>query len=267
MFWGIRTLDSIRKQSCTFVNIKTNKLKYMNIDICFSPVLFPFYKVKADSIVVVVDVFRASTTICAAFKAGANSVISVASLKEAEAMKSEGFLVGAERNTDKCDFADFGNSPFDYTPDKVRNQDIAFTTTNGTQALEAALGVSDLIIGTFSNISKVVSFCCSNSKDVLILCAGWNNRFNIEDSLFGGALADRLLQSEKFTATSDSVIVALSMWKEARADLRAYLSKSEHIQRMLVRNLQADIDFCLKSDTTDMLPVYDKASKRLVISR
>jgi len=237
----------------------------MKIDICFSPVLFPFYKIKTDSVVVIVDVFRASTTICKAFAAGANSIISVASLEDAEILKSEGFLVGAERNTDKCNFADFGNSPFDYTPDRVCNRDIAFTTTNGTLAIEAALNVSHLIVGSFSNISKVTEFCCTNSKDVMVLCAGWNNRFNIEDSLFGGALAERLLLSGLFTATSDSVRVALSMWQEAQADLHTYLANSEHIQRLIAKNLQTDIDFCLTTDTTDVLPVYDKTTKRLVI--
>jgi len=237
----------------------------MKIDICFSPALFPFYNIKKETVVVIVDVFRASTTMCAAFSAGANSIIPVASTQEAEMLKFKGFLVGAERNTEKCDFADFGNSPFDYTPDRVRNRDIAFTTTNGTQAIEAALGVSDLIIGSFSNIGKVTDYCCTNSKDVLVLCAGWNNRFNVEDSLFGGALAERILDSGKFTATSDSVMVALSMWNEARPDLKAYLNKSEHFQRLITHKLYADIDFCLSTDTTDVLPVYDKETKRLVI--
>ena len=168
----------------------------MKVDVCFSPALYPYYADSNNYIVVVVDIFRATTTMCAALKNGAKCIIPVASIEEAQQYKAKGYLVGAERNVKRCDFADFGNSPFDYTEDRVESKEIVFTTTNGTQAIEAAANADILTIGAFSNISALTEFCIQKQKDVMILCAGWNNRFNIEDTLFGGALADRLMAKE-----------------------------------------------------------------------
>jgi len=98
----------------------------MILNICLSPALYPFYKKENDT-VIVVDIFRACTTICTAFANGASAIIPVADIEEAKRYKSQGYPVGAERNTQKCDFADFGNSPFDYTREKVEGKEIVFT--------------------------------------------------------------------------------------------------------------------------------------------
>lgn len=236
----------------------------MTIDICFSPALYPFYAGNNDKIVVVVDIFRASTTMCAALKNGAKCIIPVASIDEAQEYKSKGYLVGAERNVKRCDFADFGNSPFDYTPDKVKDREIVFTTTNGTQAIEQAADCHCLIVGAFSNIRSVANFCISQEKDVIVLCAGWNNRFNIEDSLYGGALAELLLQNG-YSSGSDSVTIALDMWKDAELDIKKYMDRSEHIKRLEANNLLKDADYCLELNTTDLIPVYNKETRQLTV--
>ena len=126
----------------------------MILDICLSPALYPFYKKENDT-VIVVDIFRACTTICAAFANGASAIIPVADIEEAKQYKLRGYPVGAERNTRKCDFADFGNSPFDYTQEKVKGKEIVFTTTNGTNAIEQSRGCKTLLIGAFSNINAL----------------------------------------------------------------------------------------------------------------
>lgn len=236
----------------------------MKVEICFSPALYPYYSDTEDKIVVVVDIFRATTTMCAAFKNGAKAIIPVASITEAEEYKNKGYLVGAERNVKRCDFADFGNSPFDYTAEKITGKEVAFTTTNGTQAIEMASGSDILIIGAFSNIDAVANFCVSKGKDVLVLCAGWNNRFNIEDTLFAGALAKKLLD-RGYTAASDAVNIGLSMWKEAQPNVRNYIDRTEHIKRLEANNLQDSVDYCLTEDTVNIVPVYDKETKRITI--
>ena len=237
----------------------------MKIDLCLSPALFKYHDVQQETVVVVVDIFRATTTICSAFSAGATAIIPLASIEEAEAMKQQGYLVGAERNVAKCDFADFGNSPLEYSRDKVEGQTIAFTSTNGTQAIEVAEGVDTLLIGAFSNISTVADFCLKKKKDVLVVCAGWHNKMNLEDSLFAGALAEQLLNSGKCSANSDTVEMSLGLWKAAKVDLHLYLSKSEHVQRLLSHGLEKDIAYCLEMNTVNVLPIYDKKSKSLVI--
>lgn len=236
----------------------------MKIDICFTPALYPYYSENKDKIVVVVDIFRATTTMCAALNNGAKAIIPVASIEEAQAYKEKGYLVGAERNVKRCDFADFGNSPFDYTEDKVNNKEIVFTTTNGTQAIEMANDSEILIIGAFSNIDAVANFCFGRQKDVLVLCAGWNNRFNIEDTLFGGALAARLID-KGYASASDAVQVALSMWKEAQPDVRSYIDRTEHIKRLEANNLQDSVEYCLTEDTVNIVPVYNRETKRITI--
>jgi len=237
----------------------------MKIEVCFSPALYPYYSQdNKDKIVVVVDIFRATTTMCAALNNGTRSIIPVAGIEEAQAYKAKGYLVGAERNVKRCDFADFGNSPFDYTEDKVSGKDVVFTTTNGTQAIEMANDADILIIGAFSNIDAVTEFCTSKQKDVIVLCAGWNNRFNIEDSLFGGALATRLLDNG-YTPASDATRVALSMWEEAKPDVKKYIDRTEHIKRLEANNLQKDTEFCLLENTVGIIPVYDKGTKKITI--
>ncbi|MDU1892452.1 MAG: 2-phosphosulfolactate phosphatase [Dysgonomonas sp.] len=237
----------------------------MKVEVCFSPALYPYYKEEGkDKIVVVVDIFRATTTMCAALQNGAASIIPVASIDEAKEYKSKGYLVGAERNVKRCDFADFGNSPFDYTVDKIKNKEVVFTTTNGTQAIEMANDASDLIIGAFSNISSVVDFCIHKQMDVVVLCAGWNNRFNIEDSLFGGALVSRLLE-KGYESASDAVQVALSMWNDAIPDIRKYIDRTEHIKRLEANNLQGSVEYCLTEDTVKLIPIYNKQTKKITI--
>lgn len=234
----------------------------MKVEICFSPALYPYYSESNDKIVVVVDIFRATTTMCAALKNGVKSIIPVASIDGAQEYKNKGYLVGAERNVKRCDFADFGNSPFDYTTDKVKDKEIVFTTTNGTQAIEMASDSDILILGAFSNISAIADFCAAKQKDVLILCAGWNNRFNIEDTLFAGALAQRLLD-KNYTSSSDAVQITLSMWKEAQPDIKTYINRTEHIKRLEANNLQDSAEYCLTDDTVNLVPIYDKATGKI----
>lgn len=235
----------------------------MNVDICFSPALYKSYSLdQNEHIVVVVDIFRATTTICTAFKNGVGNIIPVATLEEAKEYKQKGFLVGAERNVKQCDFADFGNSPFQYTPDKVKGREIVLTTTNCTYAIDVAQDASTLIIGSFLNISAVAAYCADSVKDVLIVCAGWNDRFNMEDTLFGGALA-YILQKRGYYATSDAIRVSLAMWQEAQLNVADYLKNSEHIKRLEANGLNDSVEYCLTQDITDIVPIYSKLSRSL----
>lgn len=236
----------------------------MNIEICFSPALYPYYTGNSEKIVIVVDIFRATTTMCAALKNGAKCIIPVASIEEAQDYKAKGYLVGAERNVKRCDFADFGNSPFDYSSDKVKEKEIVFTTTNGTQAIEAASDAHVLLIGAFSNINVIADFCIEKQKDIIVLCSGWNNRFNIEDTLFGGALVYNLMK-KGYTVNSDAAKVALSMWMEARTDVRKYINQSEHIKRLEANNLQDSVTYCLTENTANIVPIYDKKTKEITV--
>jgi 2-phosphosulfolactate phosphatase len=234
----------------------------MKLDLCPSPALYPYYKTDRDT-VIVVDVFRASATMCTMLNNGASAIIPVSNTDEAKEYKSKGFLVGAERRTRKCDFADFGNSPFDYSPEKVNGRDVVFTTTNGTRAIEAASESKELLIGTFINIDAIAGRCIETAERVVVLCAGWNNRINIEDTLFGGAFAEKVMELTKAEFDSDSIKMALDLWKQAKIDLMDYIKVSDHYQRLIDNNAIGDAEYCLTPNSLTVVPVYNKSDKKI----
>ncbi|NDW19094.1 2-phosphosulfolactate phosphatase [Dysgonomonas sp. 216] len=237
------------------------------IDVCFSPMLYNNYVDGSENntVVIVVDVFRATTSMCAAINNGARSIVPVRTPEEAFAYKQKGFLVGGESNMQVFDFGDFGNSPSDYIKEKVKDRDIVISTTNGTRAIDEARESYSLVIGSFSNISTVVRYCVSQKKDVLVLCAGWKDKFNFEDSLFGGAMVEKLM-NEGFNASFDAAQVALGMWQEAKPDIMTYVQRSEHFKRLEAHGLLDVAEYCLTSDTTDVLPLYNRDTKSIVNS-
>ncbi|MBK5196004.1 MAG: 2-phosphosulfolactate phosphatase [Proteiniphilum sp.] len=234
----------------------------MTLDLCPSPALYPFYKKEKDT-VIVVDIFRASTTMCTILHNGAAAIITVAGTEEARQYKSDGFLVGAERNTRKCDFADFGNSPFDYKRELVKGKEIVFTTTNGTMAIEMGQESRMLFIGAFSNIDALINRCMKDSGRIVLLCAGWNNRINMEDTLFGGAFAEKLSKKGDVTPGSDAIRIALELWQNAKNDPLAYLKKSDHYQRLINNGVENDAAFCLRQNTVTVVPLFNKADKKI----
>lgn len=237
----------------------------MKVDVCFSPALYPYYKDDKDTIVVVVDVFRATTSMCVALSNGAASIMPVATVEEAKAYKDKGYLVGGERNVVKFEFGDFGNTPSEYVREKVEGQDIVISTTNGTHAIDMAEDCYQLLIGSFSNLSTIAAYCIDQQKNVLILCAGWQDKFNLEDTLFGGALVELLVDKGGFDAQFDAAGVALSMWKNAKSDMMAYIANGEHMKRLEAHNLIDVAAFCVTVDTVNVLPVYDKVSKKITV--
>lgn len=174
--------------------------------------------------------------------------------------------LGAERNTRKVDFADFGNSPFEYTPEKVSGREVVFTTTNGTRAIEAAKACKQLFTGAFSNIDSLADACLQASDRVVVLCSGWTNKVNIEDTLFAGALAERLMGKGGATAGSDSVNMALNLWRLAKEDPIEFVKPSDHYKRLITHGAEGDADYCLKMNTVSVVPSYDKQEGKLKLN-
>lgn len=237
-----------------------------NITVCFSPALFPYYAEKG-SIAVVIDIFRATTSICAAFQHGARAVRTMADLDEVFALKAKGALVAAERNTRKCDFADFGNSPFDFTSEKVSGKEIIFTTTNGTRAVEVALDSDEILIGAFSNISLLTEYCAQQNKNIILVCSGWNKRFCLEDTLFAGAFIEKMTLHSNYTLKSDAGIVAVELWRLAKSNIKNYICRSEHYERLKQNGYENDVDYSLRENTTHVLPAYDKVKGYFSLKR
>ena len=227
------------------------------VEVVFSPALFPVYFDNNDCIVVVIDVFRATSAICAAFESGIDSLIPVATLEEAIEYKQKGFKVGAERNAEIVEGFDFGNSPLTFKDGKFKNESLVLTTTNGTKALEMAKTANKVVIGAFTNLTALCDYVEQEDKDVLLLCAGWKDRFNLEDTLFAGAVAQKISQNLRFSNLSDSTIAAINIYDSAKDDLFGFLGESSHRKRLSRLNMEEDIIYCLTKDKSDIVPVLE----------
>lgn len=227
-----------------------------DLETCLSPAMSGVY-LNSNSIVVVIDTLRATSAICNALENGAVSLKPVGTVEEAKRLKEKGFLVAAERDGYVLDFADFGNSPFNFTPERVRGKSIVYSTTNGTRTIEIASAGYMVVIGSFLNISALADWLKEQDRDVLLLCAGWKDKINIEDSLFAGALAGRLLDSDVFETKCDSVKITLDMWSLAKDDILGYLEKAAQRSRLREKGLDDCIPFCHTPDSTRVIPVYN----------
>jgi 2-phosphosulfolactate phosphatase len=224
------------------------------IETCFSPALYE-PELHTDSIVIVIDILRASSAICTAFANGAGAIIPVASVDEAKEYKKKGYLVAAERDGFVLDFADFGNSPFNFTNEKVKGRTIVYSTTNGTGIINLASSAYKIVVGSFLNIGALERWIKDQEKDIILFCAGWKNRFNLEDTVFAGALAFRLMESGLYSTMCDSTLAALDLWSIASSDLRGYIEKAAQRTRLRDKKLDDCLDFCLTADFTEKIPV------------
>jgi 2-phosphosulfolactate phosphatase len=236
-----------------FVSMPENKKK---VEVCFSPALYPEFR-NNESIVVIVDILRATSAIVTAFMNGVRSIIPVATLEEAKAYKQKGYLVAAERDGLVRDFADFGNSPYNFKSEVIAGQDIVYSTTNGTQSIMMAADSHKVIIGAYLNIDAICNYIFQKNRDVVILCAGWKNKFNIEDTLFAGALAQKILLNPKFHTVCDATHVSIDLWNLAKGNLLEYLEKAAQRHRLKKNNLDDVIEYCHKQNLTTFIPVLE----------
>lgn len=223
--------------------------------VCLSPMLLPTLKIE-DSNVVVIDILRATTCMCAALDNGAEFIVPVREVEVCEQYRLLGYLCGAERNGIPIPEFDFGNSPFSYNTPKVRGAKIAMTTTNGTQAIHAAKSAHQILIGAFSNMTILTEYLKTQSKEVILLCSGWKNRVNLEDTVFAGAMITALQGS--YDPIDDAAMLSLTLYKCAVADKRFYIKNSSHFTKLISLNLQEDVKYCLRKDTHPVIPVFDE---------
>jgi 2-phosphosulfolactate phosphatase len=224
-----------------------------DIETCFSPAMYEPER-HAGSVVVVIDILRATSAICTAFENGAASIIPVATVPEAREFKEKGYLVAAERDGYVLDFADFGNSPFNFTPDRIKGKTIAYSTTNGTGIIKLASNAGHIVIGSFLNLSALVEWIINHENNVVLFCAGWKNRFNLEDTICAGAIAEKLLTTTLYSTICDSTKAALDLWLLAKNDIPGYIEKAAHRTRLRDKKLDDCLQFCLTLDQTEKVP-------------
>lgn len=232
----------------------------MKLDICFSPALLPLYDLRG-RVAVIVDVLRATSTIVTALAQGVTEVFATATLEECAALgRDMGCITAAERDGIAAAGFDLGNSPFGFLDGKiaVQGRALAISTTNGTQALRRSLAAEVIVCGAFLNLSAVVAFVAAQGRDVLVVCAGWKGSFCLEDSLFGGALAERLAPLGFDITSSDAALAALHLWQDAKPTWPEYLLQSAAVRRLNALEAYDDFTFCMNVDThPEILPLWD----------
>ena len=222
-----------------------------------SPALLHLYDL-SNSTVVIIDVFRATSTIAAALHNGAKYIIPVDSVPRAiEISRSIDGVAAGERDGQIAEGLEHGNSPLEYSRSFIENKALVLTTTNGTRLLHMALdkGAGTIISGSFPNLSAVCDFLVSEKKNVVLACAGWKDRFNLEDTLFAGAVIKEV--KKKFTIHCDSSEMAGIMYAKTKNNLAAFAPRITHYHRLVERfGLIEDIQFCLTKDIANVLPIY-----------
>ena len=224
------------------------------VEICFSPAIYPEFR-NDEAIVVIVDILRATSAIVTAFMNGVKSIIPVATLEEARAYKEKGYLVAAERDGIVRDFADFGNSPYNFKREIIQGREIVYSTTNGTNCITMASHSYRVLIGAYLNLDALANYVIGENRDLVILCAGWKNKFNIEDSLFAGALAEAVLRNNNYSTMCDSVHASIDLWNLGRNNMMNYIEKAAQRHRLKKNKLDDVIEYCHTPNLTTLVPM------------
>lgn len=236
--------------------------------------------------VVVIDILRATTTMCVAMENGANSIWPVDSVQKA-AQAGSSFLTAGERNGEKVEGFDLGNSPQEFTEEVVKGRDIVMTTTNGTRAIALSEGAKNIYISSYRNVSAMIKELVEQPEDVVLFCSGWKDQVNLEDALFAGEIVNGLRFSvigsrlsvigEQLAGESDepstehrlpnidyrlpttdillndSSILAHQLFLQVNGNEEEFLQQASHVQRFKSLHIESDLEVCLKRDTGDFI--------------
>ncbi|HEY5327244.1 MAG TPA: 2-phosphosulfolactate phosphatase [Mucilaginibacter sp.] len=234
----------------------TNDTMTNDLSVCLTPALIPLYKVD-DYVVVIIDVFRATSSICYGIENGAAAIIPVSQVEECAAYreKSQDYLLAAERDGKVVEGFDFGNSPFSYIKEIVEGKTVVLTTTNGTHALHLSRLAKKIVIGSFLNLTALCNWLKTQDENILLVCAGWKNNFNLEDTLFAGAVIEQLKAFD--FKPDDAAIAANDLYQTGKEDINGYLKKTSHSERLKQLGIEKDIEFCLQVDLTTAIPILE----------
>ncbi|MFK7920357.1 MAG: 2-phosphosulfolactate phosphatase [Bacteroidia bacterium] len=224
------------------------------VHVCLTPALIDQFDV-SESIVVVIDILRATTTMCVAFDNGVDFMVPVEQAEDCRSYKDRGFLIAGERSGEQIEGFDFGNSPFSYSEEAVKGKQIAITTTNGTRAIKAAQqrNAKEVVVGSFANITALGNWLIERNEHVCLLCAGWRDHVTLEDTIFAGAMARKL--RNHFKRYQDTAVVAETLFQSANIRKRYFFRHSSHYNRLIHLNLQEEVKYAMRRDTHPVIPV------------
>lgn len=228
----------------------------MKIDIIIAADYIDNKKVK-DKAVLVIDMLRATSVIVTAIKNGCEAVIPVVTIEEAmkiaNANKGE-YLLGGERQAVKIENFNFSNSPLEYTVDKVKNKKLIMTTTNGTRAIKGCIGAKNIIIGAMINAKAAAHKLLQLNNDIIIVNAGTNGEFSIDDFICSGYIIN-LLKEEHEIQLSDIATTALYIYEQNK-DIKNFIMLANHYKKIQQLGLFEDLEYCCQKDIIDVVPEF-----------
>jgi 2-phosphosulfolactate phosphatase len=231
----------------------------MKVDLFLIPGSFTEHRL-AGKTLVLIDVLRASTTICQALKAGARAVIPVLEPGEAAEMRAkigaDLALLGGEREGIKIEGFDLGNSPYEYVESRIKGKTIILTTSNGTRGYMKA-GLSHLIMtGAIVNISAVVEKIVAAGNDLAIVCAGKEGDFSIEDTLCGGMIIHKLAFEKKVELElNDAAALARLLYRSNSNTLMEAMAGGEHGRYLEKIGFGSDVEMAAQVDSIPVVPI------------
>lgn len=223
------------------------------VEVCLTPDLIQHFNLKG-KVVIVVDIFRATSCIVTGLAYGVNAIYPVATVEECKTFKNKGMIIAGERGGEKVAGFDVGNSPYEYMNDEFKDKDIAVTTTNGTQAILKSIGAEQILIGAFLNLRAMADFILDSNKNAIIHCAGWKGMVNIEDTLFAGALINEIKATHQ--PSGDSAFMAGDLYHFHHMDLLHAAHNSSHAKRLAAFGIEKDLDFCMEMSLYSIIPSY-----------
>ena len=232
------------------------------LEVCLSPALLHLYDTRG-AVVVIIDIFRATSTITTALDNGACSVIPVASVEECISIgKSlDNSLTAGERDGKVAAGLEYGNSPLEYPRSFVEGKTLVLTTTNGTRLLHMVQDAGMIVIGSFLNLGAICDFLVQTNMNVILGCAAWKDRFNLEDTLFAGAVVESVAQH--FEINCDSARAACHLHKASGGNYLGFLKDSSHYKRLAGFGLVKDMEYCTTPNLHPVVPVLRE--NRLVV--
>ena len=224
------------------------------LEVCPSPALLHLYDTTG-AVVVIIDIFRATSTITAVLHNGAKCVVPVASVAECIELGKTipNSITGGERDGKVAEGLQHGNSPLEYPSDFIKDKTLVLTTTNGTRLLHMVENASVIVIGSFLNLDAVCDYLVASGKKVLLGCASWKDRLNIEDTLFAGAVVSKI--GKHYSVNCDSARMARYLYEQCGGEnLIEFLKDSSHYRRLSAFGLVHDMEYCVTPNLHPVVP-------------
>lgn len=230
----------------------------MNVDIIISADDINENKIK-EKVIVVIDMFRATSVIVTALNNGCNEVIPYLTVEEtiksARQMKEEEYILGGERKAIKIDGFNLSNSPLEYTKENVKGKSVLMTTTNGTRTLTKSIGAKRVLIAAMINAKAVAKRLLEINEDVVIINAGTNGNFSMDDYICSGYIINEMLKiNDKLNLTDISKTANIIF--ETYPNIIDYVKEAAHYSVMKSLELDRDIEYCIQKSIIDIVPEY-----------